>query len=42
MSKEQQKRFIEINHAMSGYHGDELRSSALLIYETRKDVLKKL
>jgi len=42
MSKEQQKKFIEINHAISGYHGEDLKQSALNIYETRKDILKKL
>lgn len=42
MSKEQPKKFIEINHAISGYHGEELKVSAMQIYETRKDILKKL
>lgn len=42
MSKEQQKKFIEINHALSGYHGEELKNAANSIYESRKDILKKL
>jgi hypothetical protein len=32
MNKDQQKKFIEINHAISGYHGDELKLAALTIY----------
>jgi hypothetical protein len=42
MSKEVQKKFIEMNHAMSGYHGEELRLAAFQVYEMRKDILKRL
>lgn len=32
MSKEAQKKFIEINHALSGYHGEEIRAFAIGFY----------
>ena len=42
MSKEIQKKCIEINHALSGYHGETVRKLALSCFEARKDILKKL
>lgn len=42
MSKEQQKKFIEINHALSGYHGEGLKNVAAQIYENRKEIMKRL
>lgn len=35
MNIESQKRVIEINHALSGVHGDLMKTSAIRINEAR-------
>lgn len=35
MNIESQKRIIEINHALSGVHGDDMKTSAVKINEAR-------
>jgi hypothetical protein len=35
MNIESQKRVIEINHALSGVHGEDMKASAIKINEAR-------